>query len=145
MALRAQTYMASSIRGEAHIDVRDDMGDWMQLVASVNLPPSTVEAFNWGFNTNSVGPLHASTRSEQDLDDFMHGILFQVGGPLLSQTDTDGWGRNLPETNFRICSWGAAMTRPWEDCHQVARLPRMNPASVAGLGLAFMGDSASFG
>ena len=70
--------MASAIPAEFRVDIRDDVGKWMGLIASVNLPSTTVEAPSWGFNINNIGPMQASIRSEQDLDDFMHGIPAQA-------------------------------------------------------------------
>ena len=98
-----------------------------------------------GANISSIGAMQTSIRSEQDLDDFMHGLLFNVGGPLLSQTGTDGLEEDFPENNFRICRWGSALTRLWEDCHHAVRVSRMNPAAVTGLGPAPLGNSSSFG
>jgi len=137
--------MASALMDEPQIDIRDDSGKWMELISSVNLPETTVEAMNYGFNINSIGTMQASIRTEHDLDDFLFGILFQAGGPLLAQTGTAGWEQNLPETNYRVCRWGAAMTRIWEDCHQAVRASRMHPASASGLAPTLLSSSASFG
>ena len=95
--------MASANMEEPQVDVRDDSGTWMGLLASVNLPVTTIEALRWGANITSIGTMQIPIRSEQDLDDFMHGMLFNVGGPLLSPTGTEGWEKDLPENNFGIC------------------------------------------
>ena len=83
--------MASALLDEPQVDIRDDVGKWMELLTSVNLPSTTVEALNCGFNTSSIGTMQASIRSEHDLADFLYAILFQPGGPLLGQTGTAGW------------------------------------------------------
>ena len=96
--------MASALMGETQPDIRDDVAKWMELLTTVNLPVSTIEALNYGFNISSIGTMQASIRSEADLDDFLFAILYQPGGPLLSTTGTEGWELNLPQTNFRVCS-----------------------------------------
>ena len=134
--------MASALMDEQQIDIRDDVGKWVELLTSVNLPSSTVEALNYGFNINSIGTMQASIRSEQDLDDFLFALLFQPGGPLLATTGSDGWELNLPQANFRVCRWGAAMTRLWEDCHQAVRVSRMHPGAITP---SLQGNAATFG
>ena len=82
--------MASANMEEPQVDVRDDSGKWMGLLASVNLPVTTIEALQWGANITSIGTMQTSIRSEHDLGDFMHGMLFNLGRPLSSQTGTEG-------------------------------------------------------
>ena len=127
---------------EPQPDIRDDVAKWMELLTTVNLPVSTIDALDYGFNISSIGTMQASIRSEADLDDFLYAILFQQGGPLLSTTGIDGWELNLPQNNFRVCRRGAAMTRLWEDCHQAVRVSRMHPGSMTP---SPQGNAASFG
>ena len=134
--------MAFALMDETQIDIRDDVGKWVELLTTVNLPVTTVEALSYGLNINSIGTMQASIRSETDLDDFLYAILFQAGGPLLATTGTDGWELNLPQNNFRICRWGAAMTRLWEDCHQAVRDLRMHTGTMTP---SIQGNAATFG
>ena len=51
---------------------------------------------------NSIGSMQATIRLEDDLDDFMHAILFQPGGPQLQLTGTAGWELDLVQGQFRM-------------------------------------------
>ena len=124
--------MAGFLHDEVQVDIRDDMSKWMELVNTTNLPLTTLEAIKHGFGIETIGTMQASLRSEADLDDFLHASLFQENSPLLSITGTDGWERELRQDRFRISKWGAAMTRPREDCHHAARISRQAPAMGAG-------------
>ena len=105
----------------------------MELAASV--PATTLEALQAGFAISSIGSMQASLRSENDLDDFMHAILFQGGGPLLHQTGTMGWERGLQAERFRISRWGATMTRLWEDCHHAVNVYRQSTRTSSALAI----------
>ena len=80
---------------EATQDIRDDTGKWMELVTASGVPVSTLEVMQHGFGINSIGSMQATIRTEDDLEDFMHGILFQPGGPQLQLTGTEGWEKDM--------------------------------------------------
>jgi hypothetical protein len=69
--------MASALMDEPQVDIRDDVGKWMELLTTVNLPVSTIDALNYGFNITSIGTMQASIRAEADLDDFLYALLFR--------------------------------------------------------------------
>ena len=46
--------MASALMDELQPDIRDDVAKWMELLTTVNLPVSTIEALNYGFNITSM-------------------------------------------------------------------------------------------
>ena len=95
--------MAAAIQDEVQAGIRDDVGKWMGILASVNLPASIMESLEWAFSINNIGYMQASIRSEADLGDFLFAMLSQVGGPLLAQTGTEGWEKDLPDNNYRVC------------------------------------------
>ena len=103
-------------------------------------PAATLEAIKHGFGIDTIGSMQASIRTEEDLEDFLHAILFQEGGPLLHVTGTEGWERKLVQDRFRITRWGAAMTRLWEDCHYAVKASR-----TAALSTGTNANAASFG
>ena len=90
---------------EPTVDIRDDVGKWMDLVAISGLPPTTVEVMEQGFGINSIGAMQTTIRTEDDLEDFMHGILFQPEGPNLQRTGTVGWEREMTPGMFRMTRW----------------------------------------
>ena len=75
---------------ESTVDIRDDVGKWMDLVAISGIPQSTADVMEQGFGINSIGAMQTTIRTEDDLEDFMHGILFDAAGPNLQRTGTNG-------------------------------------------------------
>ena len=114
---------------ESIVDIRDDVGKWMDLVAISGIPQSTADVMEQGFGINSIGAMQTTIRTEDDLEDFMHGILFDPAGPNLQRTGTDGWEKELTPGNFRMTRWGSALTRIWEDSHWHVRNARSTQSS----------------
>ena len=87
---------------ESAVDIRDDVGKWMELVNAAAIPVTTLEALKHCFGIQTIRTMQATLRTEEDLEDFMAGILFQAGGPLLHATGTVGWERDLLQGQFRV-------------------------------------------
>ena len=107
---------------ESTVDIRDDVSKWVELVTQTAVPLTTLEALKHGFGIDTIGTMQTSIRTENDLEDFLHGILFQATGPLLHVTGTEGWEKDLVPDRIRITRWGSSMTRLWEDCHHAVRV-----------------------
>ena len=88
------------------MDVRDNVGKWMELVAASGVPVTTLEALKHGFNIETIGTMQTSLRTEQDLEDFMSGLLFQPGGPMPCVTGRMAGKRIYFRINFESPAGG---------------------------------------